>query len=92
MKIKGVNHSTIMSIMSEILPDASEKFPTSNHFTSWLRLATNNKISGRKLLSSKTLKGSNRLKIALRNAVNTVGNLHLTCLSDFFRKTAVLES
>jgi len=88
MKIEGVNHSTIMSVMSEVGPDGFEKFPTAKHFTSWLRLAPNNKISGGKLLSSKTPKGSNRLKIALRNAANAIGNLKDTHLSDFFRRIA----
>jgi hypothetical protein len=53
-----------------------------------LRLATNNKIRGGKLLSSKTPKGSNRLTIALRNAANAIGNLKETYLSDFFKRVA----
>lgn len=88
MKIEGVNHSTIMSIMSEVGPDGFQEFPTAKHFTSWLRLAPNNKISGGKLLSSKTPKGSNRLKIAFRNAANVIGNLKDTHLSDFFKRIA----
>ncbi|MBK8848427.1 MAG: IS110 family transposase [Bacteroidetes bacterium] len=88
MKIEGINHSTIMSIMSEVGPGGFEMFPTAKHFTSWLRLAPNNKISGGKLLSSKTPKGSNRLKIAFRNAANAIGNLKDTHLSDFFKRVA----
>ena len=88
MKVEGINHSTIMSIISEVGPDGFTKFPTAKHFTSWLRLAPNNKISGGKLLSSKTPKGSNRLKIALRNAANAIGNLKDTHLSDFFKRVA----
>ena len=38
------------------------------------------------MLSSKTPKGSNRLKIALRNAANAIGNLKDTHLSNFFNK------
>jgi transposase len=59
---------------------------TSKQFTSWLRLAPNNKISGGKILSNKVPKGSNRLKIALRNAANAIGNLKDTHLADFFKK------
>jgi transposase len=88
MKIEGVSHSTILTIMSEIGPDGFTKFETSKHFTSWLRLAPNNKISGGKILSNKIPKGSNRLKIALRHAANAIGNLKDTHLSDFFRKVA----
>lgn len=47
-----------------------------------MRLAPNNKISGGKVLSSKVPKGSNRLKIALRQAANTIGNLKVN-LSQF---------
>ena len=88
MKIEGLSHATILSIMSEIGPEGFLKFETAKHFTSWLRLAPNNKISGGKLLSSKTPKGSNRLKIALRNAANAIGNLKDTHLSDFFKRVA----
>lgn len=57
MTIEGVSHSTILSIISEVGPEGFKEFPTAKQFTSWLRLAPNNKISGGKLLSSKTPKG-----------------------------------
>lgn len=88
LAIEGVSHATILSIMSEIGPDGFQKFPTSKQFVSWLRLAPNNKISGGKILSNKIPKGSNRLKIALRQAANAIGNLKDTHLSDFFRRVA----
>jgi transposase len=88
MAIEGVGHATILTIMSEIGPDGFNKFKTAKQFASWLRLSPNNKISGGKVLSNKVPKGSNRLKIALRNAANAVGNLKDTHLSDFFRKIA----
>ena len=86
MSIEGVSHSTILSIISEVGPDGFKEFATAKQFTSWLRLAPNNKISGGKLLSSKTPKGSNRLKIALRNSANAIGNLKDTHLSNFFKR------
>ena len=88
MAIEGVSHSTVLTIISEVGPEGFSKFPTANHFTSWLRLAPNNKISGGKILSNRTPKGSNRLKIALRQAANAIGNLKDTPLSDFFRRIA----
>lgn len=88
MKIEGLSHSTILTLISEVGPDGFLKFDTAKHFASWARLAPNNKISGGKLLSSKTPKGSNRVKIALRNAANAIGNLKDTHLSNFFRKVA----
>lgn len=86
MAIEGVSHSTILAIMSEVGVEGFKKFVTAKQFTSWLRLSPNNKISGGKVLSSKVPKGSNRLKIALRNTANAIGNLKNTHLSDFFNR------
>jgi transposase len=49
MKIEGLSHATILTIMSEVGPDGFEKFNSAKEFTSWLRLAPNNKISGGKV-------------------------------------------
>ncbi|WP_179019138.1 IS110 family transposase [Winogradskyella forsetii] len=84
--IEGLSHSTVLAIMSEIGPQGFNKFRSSKQFASWLRLAPNNKISGGKILSNRVPKGSNRLKIALRQAANAIGNLKGTHLSDFFRR------
>jgi len=87
MAIEGMSYSTILSLISEVGVDGIKRFSTAKHFASWLRLAPNNKISGGKVLSSKIPKGSNRLKIALRNAANAIGNLKdSTPLSDFFKR------
>lgn len=88
MAIEGVSHATVLSIMSEIGRLGFNKFKSAKHFASWLRLAPNNKISGGKVLSNKLPKGSNRLKIALRQAANAIGNLKDTHLSDFFKRVA----
>ena len=88
MAIEGLSHATVLAIMSEIGSDGFKKFDTSKQFFSWARLAPNNKISGGKLLSSRIPKGSNRLKIALRQAANAIGNLKDTHLSDFFKRVA----
>ena len=88
MAIEGVSHATVLSIMSEIGLKGFEKFKTAKHFTSWLRLAPNNKVSGGKTLSNKQPKGSNRLKIALQQAANAICNLKDTHLSDFFKRIA----
>lgn len=88
LAIEGVSHATVLSIMAEIGPEGFRKFHSAKEFVSWLRLAPNNKISGGKVLSSKIPKGSNRLKIALRQAANAIGNLKETHLSDFFKRIA----
>ncbi len=86
--IEGFSHGTVLTLMSELGEKGIEKFQTAQHFSSWLRLSPNNKISGGKILSSKTPKGSNRLKIALRQAANAIGNLKDTHLSNFFNRVA----
>lgn len=88
LSIPGVSHSTVLTLMSEIGPEGFTKFPTAQHFASWLKLAPNNKISGGRISSNRIPQGSNRLKIALRNAANAVGNLKDTDLAKFFRKIA----
>ena len=87
MAIEGMSYSTVLAIMSEVGLEGIKKFPTAKHFASWLRIAPNKKISGGKVLSSKVPRGSNRLKIALRNAANAIGNLkESTPLRDFFHR------
>ena len=86
MAIEGVNDATLMAFISEIGLEGIKKFETAKQFTSWLRLAPNNKISGGKILSHHLPKGSNRLKVSLRQAANTIGNLKEGHLSDFFRR------
>jgi hypothetical protein len=86
--IEGFSHGTVLTLMSELGESGILKFQNAPHFTSWLRLAPNNKISGGRILSSRTPKGSNRLKIALRQAANSIGNLKDTHLSNFFNRIA----
>lgn len=88
MKIEGLSHSTILTIMSEVGTEGFPNFPSSKQFTSWLRPAPNNKISGGKILSNKIPIGCNRLKITLRHAANAAVNLKDIHLSDFFRRVA----
>jgi transposase len=88
MAIEGVSHSTVLSIMSEVGLEGLKKFESAKQFSSWLRLAPNNKVSGGKVLSKKVPKGSNRLKIALRNAANAIGLLKDTPLANFFHRIA----
>jgi len=57
LAIPGVSHSTILTLMSEIGPEGFSKFPTAQHFASWLKLAPNNKISGGRVLSNRIPQG-----------------------------------
>ena len=86
--IEGFSHGLALTIISELGEHGIQQFPSPQHFASWLRLSPNNKISGGKILHSRTPKGSNRLKIALRQTANVVGRLKDTHLSNFFNRIA----
>uniref|UniRef100_UPI00036DFC88 transposase n=2 Tax=Nafulsella turpanensis TaxID=1265690 RepID=UPI00036DFC88 len=86
LAIQGVSHATVLTLMSEVGAEGLKKFGTAKQFASWLRLCPNKKVSGGKILSSRTPKGSNRLKIALRQAANAIGNLKDNHLSNFFNR------
>jgi transposase len=58
-EIFGITDTNATEIISEVGLNMN-KWPTEKHFTSWLNLAPNNKISGGKLLSSKVEKKKNR--------------------------------
>ena len=87
MGIPGVSHNTVLCLLTQVGNDI-HKFPTCKHFCSWLRLAPNNKISGGKVLSSRTPKGKNRLALALRQAANSIGNQKEGELVRFFKRVA----
>ena len=82
--IPGISGLTAHTIFTEIGMDIY-KFKTVHHFTSWLGLSPNNKISGGKILSSKTSFSSNRVAKALRLAANALYNSK-SYLGNYFRK------
>jgi transposase len=62
-----------------------KKWPTAKHFTSWLTLAPGNKISGGRVLSSKTRRSSSRAAALLRIAAVNIGKTQ-TALGAFYRR------
>jgi transposase len=86
MAIEGFSDSLIMSLISEVGVNGIKKFESAKQFSSWLRLAPNNKISGGKILSHRIPSGSSRLKIAFRNTANAIGQLKEGWLADFYRR------
>ena len=82
--IKGVGVNTVLTILSEV-GQSIKKFKNRKAFVSWLRLAPNNKLSGGKILSSRTPKGNTPLSIALRDAASVIGNQKSGELTDYFK-------
>lgn len=83
-EIDGVSSQTLLSLVSEIGLDVSA-FKSAKHFTSWLRLAPNNKKTGGKVKSSHTPKKKNKLALALLRVGHVIGqNLKDGALHHFF--------
>jgi transposase len=66
-QIDGVDELTVQKVLSEIGTDMS-KWPTVKHFTSWLHLCPNNKITGGKVIHRGVQPTKNRASGALRIA------------------------
>jgi len=65
-----------------------KKFATAKRFASWLRLVPNNKLSGGRIISTKTPKGKNAIALSLRQAANSIGNQKEHPLTSFFKRIA----
>jgi transposase len=85
--IPSVSYSKVLTLLSEVGHDLN-KFESAKQWVSWLRLAPNNRISGGKVISSRTPKGKGLLTMSLRNAANTIGNSKEGPLAAFFKKIA----
>ncbi|MGE0207457.1 MAG: IS110 family transposase [Candidatus Babeliales bacterium] len=84
LEIPGMEANTLVKILSEIGTDMS-RWPTVDHFVSWLGLCPGNKVSGGKVLNSRTKSCSNRVAQALRVAAHTLYRSQ-TALGSFFRR------
>ena len=85
-QIDGVAPYTALKLIAEIGLDMT-RWPTEKHFTSWLSLAPKNKISGGRLLSSRTPPSANRAAVVLRMAAMSLGRTQ-TALGAFYRRLA----
>jgi hypothetical protein len=72
-KIPGIEANLAVKILSEIGVDM-KKWPSAKHFTSWLGLSPNNKVSGGKQLSSRTQRSANKAAVFFRLAANALHN------------------
>jgi transposase len=85
-QIDAIGPYSALRLVAEIGTDMS-RWPTEKHFTSWLTLAPHNKISGGRLLSSKTQPSANRAATILRLAAMNLGRTD-TALGAFYRRLA----
>ncbi len=82
--IPGMSAQGVLNFFCEVGPQIT-RFPSSKHFASWLGLCPDNRISGGKILSSKTRNVRCRLANALRMAATTLYRSH-SALGDYFRR------
>lgn len=85
-QIHGIGPYLALRLVSECGTDLS-RWPSAKHFTSWLSLSPGCKISGGKVLSSRTRKSNNPVAAHLRLAAVTVGRTD-TALGAFYRRLA----
>jgi len=70
-RIKGLNSETVLRLLSEVGVDLG-RFPTEKHFSSWLSLSPERKVSGGKELSTRTRASKNGAAQAFRQAAVSV--------------------
>lgn len=85
-QIDAIGPYTALRLIAEIGTDMT-RWPTDKHFTAWLTLAPRNKISGGRILSSRTQPSANRAATLLRLAAMSVGRTQ-TALGAFYRRLA----
>jgi transposase len=71
-RVVGFNVLSVLILISEIGVDMS-RWPNAKAFCAWLGLCPGNKISGGKVLSSRTARVVNRVGILLRTLAPTIG-------------------
>lgn len=82
--IDGMNVQTVKTIVSEVGFDMTH-WPTEKHFASWLRLCPSNKITGGRIIRSKTNPTKNRASEAFRIAAWTLSNSK-SALGAYYRR------
>jgi transposase len=90
-RIPGIDTHTALKLISEIGLDMT-RWPSVKHFTSWLGLCPGSKISGGKVLSSRTKPTANRAATAFRLAAHGLHHSHSALGAFLRRKKAHLGS
>jgi len=83
-EVFGISELSALTILSEVGRDMT-KWKTEHHFTSWLGLTPNTKISGGKVISSRIKKKKHHAGQAFRIAANSLYNSK-SPLGDYYRR------
>jgi transposase len=85
-RLPGIRSLATLQIISEVGTDMS-KFPTANHFASYLGFAPHNKITGGRIISSRTDRIKNSAAQAFRKLIPSISKTK-TALGAFYRRLA----
>jgi len=85
-QIDAIGPHTALKLVSEIGADMS-RWPSEKHFVSWLGLSPNNRISGGRLISSRTTPSPNRAATLFRLSAMALGRTD-TALGANYRRLA----
>jgi transposase len=83
--VPGLDAQLVHMIVSEVGVELQPRFPSVHHFTSWLGLCPDNRITGGKVLSAHTRKVVTPAATAFRLAAQSVSQSH-SSLGDFHRR------
>ena len=83
-EIHGIGPHTALKLIGECGTDMS-KWPTAKHFTSWLTLCPGSKISGGRVLSSRSRRSTSKAATIFRLAAVNVGRMD-SALGAFYRR------
>lgn len=83
-RIDGMDENSILKVLAETGTDMSP-WPSEKHFASWLGLSPGNKITGGKILSSKTKPTANRAAASFRMSAYGLFNSK-SALGAYFRR------
>jgi transposase len=84
-RIPGLNLVGVLIILSEVGTDLKKRWRDGDAFAAWLGLCPGAKISGGKVLSSRTPHVINRVAVLLRLAALAIGRTD-SCLGIFYRR------
>lgn len=82
--IEGIGPTAALTLLTEVGADLSA-FPSEKNFCSWLGVCPDNRISGGKVLSSRTRRVVNRMADVLRMSATTLKNSQ-SALGAFYRR------
>lgn len=86
--VPGIGPGVALQFIAEV-GTGIYKFESAKHWASWLRLAPNNRITGGKVISSRTEKSRNAFRKSLKDAANALGRSKSNdALVWFFRRIA----